>query len=215
VFGKFARIPTDGIPQFLFYLSGNIIWRYFADCLMMTSKTFLDNARLFGKVYFPRLTVPASVVITNIFQFCIQFSLFLGFYAYFIVQGASVQPNVWVLSLPLILLQMALLGIGTGILISSLTTKYRDLMFALNFGIQLWMYATPVVYPLSQVPAQYRLLFACNPMVSIVESFRYAFLGASVIEPLHVLLSWVVTLMLLMGGIILFSRIEKTFMDTV
>jgi lipopolysaccharide transport system permease protein len=215
IFGKFARIPTDGVPPFLFYMAGNVVWRYFADCLTKTSGTFITNASVFGKVYFPRLTVPISVVITNMLQFLIQFILFLGFHTYFTTQGYNIHISMWVLCLPVIILQMAFLGIGTGILISSLTTKYRDLVFALNFGVQLWMYATPVIYPLSQVPDKYRLIYCFNPMVSIVESFRYMFLGVSAIEPLQIVISWTVTLALLVAGIILFSRIEKTFMDTI
>jgi len=215
IFGKIAKIPTDGVPQFLFYLSGNVVWRYFSDCLTKTSNTFITNANIFGKVYFPRLTVPISVVITNVFQFIIQFSLFICFYVYFAIGNSAIRPGLWVLLLPVILFQMALLGSGAGILISSLTTKYRDLNFALSFGVQLWMYATPIVYPLSQVPEKYRIIYSMNPMVSVVEGFRYAFLGVSAIKPVNVAMSWIVTLMLLFAGIILFSRVEKTFMDTV
>nr|NQU93970.1 ABC transporter permease [Bacteroidota bacterium] len=215
IFGKIAKIPTDGIPPFLFYLSGNVVWGYFAQCLTGTSNTFVSNAGIFGKVYFPRITVPISVVITGIFQFIIQFTIFLGFFFYFLQKGVDVRPSLLILILPLILLQMAVLGLGVGMLISSLTTKYRDLAFAMGFGVQLWMFLTPIVYPLSQVPEKYRLLYVINPMASIVESFRAAFLGVSAVEPLHIAISIGMTIIIFLTGIVLFNRIEKTFMDTV
>ena len=215
VFGNFAKIPTDDIPPFIFYMAGNIIWGYFAYTLDQTSNTFIANAAIFGKVYFPRLTIPVGIIVSGFIQFTIQFTLFLGFYLYFMFKETPITPSWWILAMPLILLQMALLGLGMGILISSLTTKYRDLRFAMGFLIQVWMYATPIVYPLTQVPQKYRMFYACNPMVAIVESFRYAFLGSGVIQWSYVILGWVVTLTILMAGIVLFSRIEKTFMDTV
>jgi lipopolysaccharide transport system permease protein len=215
IFGKLAKIPTDGIPPFLFYMSGTVAWGYFATCLAQTSNTFVTNREIFGKVYFPRMTVPISIVITGIFQFLIQFVIFIGFLLYYWYQGANVEPSIMVLTLPLILLQMAILGLGMGILVSSLVTKYRDLTFAMTFAIQVWMYLTPVVYPLTQVPENYRNLYVLNPMVSIVESFRGAFLGVSSIEPQQILISMFVTMGIFVIGIILFSRIEKTFMDTV
>jgi len=215
VFGKVAKIPTDNIPPFLFYMSGNVAWSYFASCLGRTSDTFNTNAGLFGKVYFPRLTVPISTVVSGLLQFVIQFLLFLGFYFYFMVQGAPIVPNWWIVALPVLLIQMALLGFGMGILISSMTTKYKDLRFAMGFVIQLWMYATPIVYPLTLVPDWLKPWYVLNPMVAIVESFRYAFLGSGVLQWSYVGISWLVTLIVLFAGIILFSRIEKTFMDTV
>jgi len=215
IFGKVAKISTDGIPPFLFYMAGTVAWGYFATCLQMTSNTFVRNAGIFGKVYFPRLTVPVSSVIIGLLQFGIQFVLFLGFLLYYMWQGAEVHPNFLIFTMPLMLLQMAVLGLGFGILISSLTTKYRDLTFAMGFVIQLWMYATPIVYPLSIVPENYRLLAALNPMTSIVEYFRSAFFGTSVVEPIHVAISVSITLMVFVTGIIMFSKIEKTFMDTV
>ncbi len=215
IFGKVAKIPTDNIPPFLFYMSGNVAWGYFATCLGKTSDTFNSNAAIFGKVYFPRLTVPLSTVISSLLQFGIQFVLFLGFYFYFIVQGAPIFPKMWIFGLPVLLLQMALLGFGIGVLISSMTTKYKDLRFAMQFMIQLWMYATPIVYPLSQVPDWLIPWYVLNPMVAIVESFRYAFLGSGVIQWSYVGISWLVTLLLLFVGVVLFSRVEKTFMDTV
>ena len=215
IFGKLAKIPTDGIPPFLFYMAGTVVWGYFASCLTQTSNTFVANREIFGKVYFPRMTVPISIVITGLFQFLIQFVIFLGFLLYYWYQGAEVVPTNMILTLPLILLQMAILGLGMGILVSSLVTKYRDLTFAMTFAVQIWMYLTPIVYPLSQVPEHYRNLYVLNPMVSIVESFRGAFLGVSSIEPHHLLISVLVTMIIFIIGVILFSRIEKTFMDTV
>ncbi len=215
IFGKVAKIPTDDIPPFLFYMSGTVSWAYFATCLSRTSDTFNSNAGIFGKVYFPRLTVPLSTIISGLLQFAIQLLLFLGFYFYFMVQGAPINPKLWIIGLPVLLLQMALLGFGMGILISSMTTKYKDLRFAMGFVIQLWMYATPIVYPLSLVPDWIRPWYVLNPMVSIVESFRYAFLGSGAIQWSYVMISWAVTLVILVAGIVLFSRIEKTFMDTV
>jgi lipopolysaccharide transport system permease protein len=215
IFGRIANIPTDGVPPFLFYMAGNVAWGYFAGCLTGTSNTFVANAGIFGKVYFPRLTMPLAKVITDLLKFGIQLTLFLGFLAYFKLSGADVHFSPWLLYVPVLILQMALLGLGFGILISSLTTKYRDLTFLVAFGMQLWMYATPVVYPLSQIPEQYRALYMLNPMASVVETFRMSFLGVGSVEPLHVLLGWAVTLVVLFTGIVLFSRIEKTFMDTV
>jgi lipopolysaccharide transport system permease protein len=215
IFGKVAKIPTDNLPPFLFYMSGNVAWSYFATCLGRTSDTFNSNAGIFGKVYFPRLTVPLSIIISGLLQFGIQFLLFLGFYFYFMIQGAPILPKFWIGALPILLLQMALLGLGMGILVSSMTTKYKDLRFAMGFLTQLWMYATPIVYPLTLVPDWLRPWYVLNPMVSIVESFRYAFLGSGAIQWSYVATSWLVTLLILFAGIILFSRIEKTFMDTV
>ena len=215
IFGKLAKIPTDGTPPFLFYMAGTVTWGYFATCLTGTSNTFVANAGIFGKVYFPRLTVPISKVIIGLLQYLIQFMIFICFFLYFWQNGADVKPNYLILALPFILLQMAALGLGVGILISSLTTKYRDLSFALTFATQLWMYLTPIVYPLSQVPERYRMIYVINPMASVVELFRAAFLGPSSIEPVHIIVSVTVTVIIFFAGIFMFSRIEKTFMDTV
>ena len=215
IFSKVAKIPTDGVPPFLFYMAGTVTWGYFAACLTSISSTFVSNSEIFGKVFFPRMTVPIAIVITGFFQFFIQFVIFLGFLLYYWSQGAQVEPTIMVFTLPLILLHMAILSLGMGILISSLVTKYRDLLFAMSFAVQIWMYITPVVYPLSQVPENYRMLYVLNPMVSIVESFRGAFLGVSSIEPSHILISVIVTIGIFFTGVVLFSRIEKTFMDTV
>lgn len=215
VFGVIAGIPTDGVPQTLFYMSGIVSWNYFAGCLTRTSDTFVANAGIFGKVYFPRLAVPVSIVIINLLNFAIQFGLFLLLMLYFSLRGAAVHPNGWILLTPLLLLQMGALGLGLGILVSSLTTKYRDLTFVVGFGVQLWMYATPIVYPMSQVPIRWQWLYALNPMAAIVETFRYAFLGAGTIRPWQLTMSAGITALLLLAGVVLFSRVEKTFMDSV
>ncbi len=215
IFGRVAKISTDGLPPFLFYMAGNVIWGYFAATLNATSGTFNTNAAIFGKVYFPRLTVPLATVIVNFLQFFIQFFLFLGFYLYFFIKGATIVPTIWIIGLPVLLLQMALLSFGLGILLSSLTTKYKDLKFAMGFLVQLWMYCTPIVYPLSQIPEWLLPYYVLNPMVAIVEIFRYGFFGTSAITLSHICISWSVTLLLVFFGILLFSRIEKTFMDTV
>src|SRR4030042_4577868 len=192
VFGKIAKIPTDGAPRFIFYLSGTVAWGYFSDCLKETSDTFITNSKIFGKVYFPRLTVPLSVVIISLVKFGIQFILFLGFLAYFIAVKAPIKPNLFILLLPVLLLQMAILGLGTGILISSMTTKYRDIKFLVGFGIQLWMYATPVVYSVSVVPERFRFFYMLNPVASIVETFRQSFLGTGAVNGFDILISWAV-----------------------
>lgn len=216
IFSGVAKIPTDGLPPMLFYLAGTTPWNYFATCVTKTSSTFVNNASLFGKVYFPRLVTPLSIVASNLLQFGIQFLLFVGFLAYYLIKGTPLSPN-WLMILvltPLLLLLMALLGLGTGILVSSLTTKYRDLTFLVAFGVQLAMYATPVIYPMSSIPAKYRLLIEANPMSAIIESFRAIYLGGAV--PWAQLgISACVTGFLLLLGIAVFNKVEKTFMDTV
>ena len=215
IFGRIAGLPTDGLPPFLFYMSGIVIWSYFAECLNKTSDTFISNAILFGKVYFPRLTVPLSISISNLVSFSIQFLLFLAFTVYFWLQGANVQPNLWVLLTPLLLLMMAGMGLGGGIIVSSLTTRYRDLRFLVGFGTQLLMYATPVIYPVSAVPENLRFLIELNPLTPIVESFRYAYLGSGTVSIYNLLYSLIWTISLLLVGTVIFNRVEATFMDTV
>lgn len=215
IFGSVAQIPTDGIPHMLFYLAGIINWNYFSGCLTSTSDTFVANAGVFGKVYFPRLTVPVSVVITNMIRYLIQYVIFIIVLGIFMYRGTPLNLG-WTIALtPVLLLYMALMSLGFGIWISSLTTKYRDLRFALPFFVQLWMYATPVVYPLSLIPEKYKMIIALNPMVPVVELFRYAYLGAGTINQQYIFMSVSFTLFILVTGIILFNRIEKTFMDTV
>lgn len=215
VFGQIAKIPTDGLPQPLFYLSGIVGWNYFSNCLNRTSNTFVAYAHIFGKVWFPRLTVPISNVISNLITFAIQFALFLCFYTYFYLKGAAIAVSPMIVLFPLLLLQMAALGLGFGIIVSSLTTKYRDLSQLVGFGVQLWMYATPIVYPASQIPAKYQWIIALNPMAPIIETFRYAFLGVGTVYPWQMVLSAAITMLVLLSGIVLFSRVEKSFMDTV
>ncbi len=215
IFGRIARLPTDGLPQFLFYMSGTVVWTYFAECLNKTSNTFITNSQLFGKVYFPRLSVPISILFSNLVAFVIQFLLFLCFMLYFWASGAAIRPNLWVLLTPLLILMMAGLGLGFGIIVSSLTTRYRDLRFLVTFGVQLWMYATPVIYPVSSIPERYRILIQANPITPLVEAFRYAFLGAGAPNLLNLLYSGGFMLVVLTIGILLFNRIEATFMDTV
>ncbi len=215
VFGQIAKLPTNGLPQVLFYLSGIVMWNYFAACLNTTSNTFVANAGIFGKVYFPRLVIPISVVITNMLSFGIQFVLFLALLIFFMLQGAVVAPNLWILVTPLLVLQMGCLGLGCGIIVSSMTTKYRDLSLLVTFGVQLWMYATPVVYPVSMASGLMSWVLILNPMTAIIEIFRYAFLGGQMIPLWYWLVSGAITVILFMVGIILFSKVEKNFMDTV
>ena len=216
VFGQIAKISTDGVPQFLFYMAGNTAWTYFSSCLTATSATFTGNAHLFGKVYFPRLISPITTVIYGLLSFGIQLILMLCLMAFFIFgRGEAVYPNTWILLVPLMIFQMAMLGLGIGIIISSLTTKYRDLSILVGFGVHLWMYATPIVYPMSQVPEFLQGIIKLNPMAPIVNNFRYAFLGCGTPEITSWLVSMLVTAVFLFIGVVLFSKVEKTFMDTV
>lgn len=215
VFGNIANISTDGMPQIVFYMLGTTVWTYFSTCLTKTSTTFTGNAAIFGKVYFPRLVTPISTVISGLINFAVQFAMFLGFAIYYYISGAPIHPNIYILITPLLLLQLACLSLGFGIIISSLTTKYRDLAVLVTFGVQLWMYATPVVYPASQIGGKLKTLMMLNPVSPIVESFRYAFLGSGSIPWNFLGISVVTTLVVLFIGVVLFSRVEKTFMDTV
>jgi len=215
VFGNIAKIPTDGLPQILFYMSGIVGWTYFASCLNSTSNTFVANAGIFGKVYFPRLTLPISIVISNLIQFFIQFFLLAVFMIYYKLIGADFHLNLYMLLLPVLIVLMAGLGLGFGIIISSLTTKYRDLTNLVGFGVQLWMYATPIIYPLSEIPEKYRIFVLANPLTPIIETFRYALLGAGTVDWYHLLYSFGFTVFVLGIGIVLFNKVEQTFMDTV
>lgn len=216
VFGRIAGLPTDGVPEFIFYMAGTTVWNYFSNCLIRTSNTFTANASIFGKVYFPRLAVPVSVVISQIIAFAIQFALFLAFYGVYVWQGAAMQPNGTIALLPILLVLMGGLGLGFGVLISSLTTKYRDLQVLVTFGVQLWMYATPVIFPLSSMMGKsYRWLFLANPMTSIVETFRYGFFGEGVFSWGLLGYTAVFTGLLLVVATSIFNRVERTFMDTV
>ncbi len=215
IFGNIAQLSTDGLPKMLFYLSGVTAWNYFAECLTKTSETFSANANIFGKVYFPRLAVPVSIVISNLIRFGIQLGLFLAFYLFFLFRGTAIQPTSALLLMPLLVLLMAALGLGTGIIVSSMTTRYRDLRFLVQFGVQLLMYTTPVIYPLSKLPEQYRWIMLANPMTPIIESFRYAFLGTGAFSWGYLGLSAAMAAVILGLGILLFNHVEKTFMDTV
>lgn len=215
VFGKIGRIPTDGMPPFLFFLLGNTAWTYFASCLNRSATTFSGNSGLFGKVYFPRMVMPLSTILANLLTFAIQFGLFLGFYALYWMRGVPIEPNWRIIILPFLLVQMAALGLGIGCIVSALTTRFRDLAYMISFGTQLWMYASCVVYPLSQIPPEWRWIFILNPMVPIIESLRFAFLGGGIVELWHLAISATVTLILLIIGLVMFSRSEKTFMDTI
>lgn len=215
VFSNIAKIPTDTIPPMLFYMAGTVAWNYFSTCLNSTSNTFVANQQIFGKVYFPRMVVPISVVISQLVQFGIQFVLFTLLYLYFFVKGVPLAFNAYLLLLPLLVAQMAALGLGFGMIVSSMVTKYRDLTFLMEFGVQLWMYATPIVYPVSQIPEQWRALYSLNPMVSVVELFRQAFFGVSTFSWSMYAVSLLVTLCVLFSGVVIFSKVEKSFMDTV
>ncbi len=217
VFSGMAQIPTGGLPPMLFYLAGTTAWNYFAACLTKTSTTFTANAGLFGKVYFPRLIIPLSVVVSNLIQFGIQFLLFLGFFAWHGVAGAPVHPH-WsqiVLLTPLLLLLMCFLGLGCGIIVSSLTTKYRDMQFLVGFGVQLLMYGTPVIYSLGSIPEKYRPWLEANPVTPIIECFRGIYLGAGEWSAGSLAYAAGFTLVTLFFGLLIFHRVEKTFMDTV
>jgi len=215
IFGRIASLPTDQAPDFVFYLAGSVVWGYFAECINKTSGTFITNANLFGKVYFPRLAVPISILLSNLIAFAIQFVLFLAFVGYYWLSGLSTPPNWTVLLLPYYILAMAGLGLGFGIIVSALTTRYRDLQFLVRFGVQLAMYATPVIYPLSSIPEKYKIFILANPMTSIVEGFRYSFLGAGTLDVWGLIYSFIFMIITLVIGITLFNRIETTFMDTV
>lgn len=218
IFGKIANISTGGLPPFLFYLSGTTMWNYFAECLNKTSNTFISNAHIFGKVYFPRLTVPISIVISNLIAFSIQFILFLTvlFYYYF-SDSNCIFLNFYILLLPILIMIMAGIGLGLGIIISSLTTKYRDLRFLVTFGVQLLMFATPIIYPLSSVVGKKKIILLANPISSVVETFRMSFTGIGVqdFSWYHLLYSFIFMIVVLFIGIFLFTKIEKSFMDTV
>jgi len=215
VFGNIAGLAPAGVPSFAFYLCGSIAWGYFSTCLTTTSSTFTANASILGKVYFPRLVMPVSTVISQLISFTIQFVFFLGFLIFYWVTGANVRPNAWMLMTPVFLVHMALLSLGVGVIISALTTKYRDLAMVVGFGVQLWMYATPVAYDISVIPEKFLSVYMLNPVTPIITMFRYAFLGVGTPCWDAYAISCAVTVVVLVIGIMLFNRVEKTFMDTV
>jgi lipopolysaccharide transport system permease protein len=215
VFGKMGGFSTDDLPQPLFYLAGITAWNYFADCLTKTSTVFKDNANIFGKVYFPRLIMPLSIVVSNLVRFGVQFLLFLLVMCFYTIKGASFHIT-WALSLfPLVVILMAAMGLGAGMIISAMTTKYRDLAFLLTFGIQLLMYATTVIYPLSSASDKYRWLIEANPMTALIETFRYGFLGKGSFSWASLGYSSALTVTFLLAGVIIFNKVEKNFVDTV
>lgn len=220
VFGGIAGMGTDGVPQMAFYLPSTAIWTFFAACVTNNATTFTANAAVFGKVYFPRLTTPISNVLSSMIQFLIQFAVAMIFIVFYVIQG-KVSPNWWAFwMIPLALIHLGMMGMGFGIIISSLTTKYRDLSILVTFGVQLWMYATPIVYPLSQLSDRFhaewvKTIIMINPVTMPVELFRYAVLGKGTIDYLFMAISWAITIIVLVFGIMVFNKVERTFMDTV
>lgn len=215
VFGGIAGIPTDGLPQPMFYLAGIVCWQYFADCLTKTSSTFIDNQNIFGKVYFPRLIVPLSTVVSNLVRMFIQFLLFVAVYVFYLIKGVHVEPNIYILLVPVLIIMLAGLSLGFGIIISSLTTKYRDLTILFNFIVQLWMYATPIIYPLSTMSPDRQWIMALNPLTSIIEAFKYGTMGVGTFNWAQLAYSFGFMVVLLAGGIVIFNKVQRTFMDTI
>ncbi len=215
VFGNMAKISTDGIPQVLFYLAGITFWNFFSEALNKSSTVFRDNQNIFGKVYFCRLVVPLSIVMNNLVRFGIQLSVFAIVYAYYLIQTDAIQPNAFAFLFPLLVLINAGLALGFGLIITSMTAKYRDLFFLLQFGIQLWMYATPIIYPLSEVPEQYRIFAVINPLTAIIETFKYGFIGVGTFSWGYLAYSFLCMLVIALIGIISFNRMEKTFVDII
>lgn len=214
VFGNIANMSTNGIPQFVFYMSGNTLWLYFAKCLNGTANTFVGNAGVFGKVYFPRLVSPIAVTISGLISFGVQFGLFLIAVIYYSLKNI-ISPNYMVIVTPILIVELAMLALGCGIIISALTTKYRDLSVLVTFGVQIWMYGSAIIFPVSSLPEKWANIFMLNPVVPIVEAFRYAFTGKGIFSATYLSISILVTIIILFIGIILFNKVEKTFMDTV
>lgn len=215
IFGKMAKLAPVGVPELAFFLSGVTIWGYFSESLTKTATIFRDNAGVFGKVYFPRLIIPMSIVVSGLMKFAIQFALFISVVLYYTFVKNAIHPNIWVLATPLLLLLMAGFAMGLGMIFSSLTNKYKDLVFLLSFGVQLFMYATPVVYSVSTLPEQYRWAVKINPLTPIFECFRYGYLGTGNFNPMSLLTSTGIIACLLFLGAIIFNKVEKSFMDTV
>jgi len=215
VFGGFAKLSTDGLPQPLFYMAGIVTWNYFSDCLNKTSSTFTTNQAIFGKVYFPRLIVPLSTVASNLIRLGIQVLLFVAIYIFYLAIGVKIAPNLYALLIPVLILMLAGLSLGFGIIISSMTTKYRDLTILFTFVVQLWGYATPVMYPMSMVPAKYQWLVALNPVTSIVEAFKYGTMGSGTFSWGQLGYSFGFMMVLLGIGIVVFNKVQRSFMDTV
>ena len=220
IFGNIAGLAANGVPSFVFYFSGTILWNYFSISLSVTSTTFVTNSAILGKVYFPRLVMPISTVISNLISLGIQFVFFICFFLFYFFTGSGLQPNLYILMTPLLVVQLAFLSLGFGVIISSLTTKYRDLAMLVGFGTQLWMYATPVAYDIDKMTifakgGSLHTVYMLNPVTPIVNIFRYAYLGIGSIEWIYYIIGWITTLLVFFIGVILFNRVEKTFMDTV
>ena len=214
VFGNIAKLSTDGIPQVLFYLSGITLWNYFSSCLTGTSNIFTTNASIFGKVYFPRLVMPITIVISNLMKFAVQFTLFLAVWIFYFSKG-EIQPNIWILATPFLIVLMAIFALGVGMIFSALTTKYRDLQMLLTFGVSLMMYATPVIYPVSSITGVWKKLAYYNPLTGIFECFKYGWMGQGEFTVEMLLISTAIIIVLLVIGTVTFNKVEKSFMDTV
>jgi lipopolysaccharide transport system permease protein len=215
IFGDIAQISTDGTPAYLFYMSGNTIWVYFSSCISSTSTTFAGNVGIFGKVYFPRLAMPIASIISQLITFGVRFGVFLAVWLFFLLSGDSVHPTGWAFLLPVLLLIVAGMGFALGIIISALTTKYRDLQQLLGVGLQLVMYASPIIYPLSEAPDRWRSFLLLNPLAPVLEVFRLGFLGKSAISPIYLLYSAGFTIVTLLISLIIFNKAESTFLDTI
>lgn len=215
LFGQVAKLSTDGIPHMPFYLAGITIWNYFSECLSKNATVFKDNSGVFGKVYFPRLIMPLTIVVSGLMRFAVQFALFIAVVIYYTFVEKSIHPNLWILMTPFLMLLMAGFAMGLGMIFSSLTTKYKDLVFLLTFGIQLFMYATPVVYSVTSIPEKYKGFVEANPLTGIFECFRYAYLGSGSFESSSLIHSTLIISVLVFIGILVFNKVEKSFMDTV
>jgi lipopolysaccharide transport system permease protein len=215
VFGRIAKIPTDGVPPFVFFLSGTVVWTYFANVITDTSVTFSKNAHVFGKVYFPRLVTPIATTISKLIAFSIQFLFFVSYLTYLKLSGVSISPNLWILATPALLLALAMLALSCGLLITAMTTRYQDLAVLVGFGVQLAMYASPVIYPISSLPEKWQFWANLNPIAPILECFRFAFLGVGQFQPQQLILSGVIISLMFVFSAIVFSRVERTFADTI
>lgn len=214
IFGNVAKLSTDGVPMLVFYMAGITLWSYFSTCLTAVSSVFNTNASIFGKVYFPRLIMPLTIVISNLIKFGIQFLLFLGFVVYYTFED-KIQPNIWVVATPYVIVLMALTAMGVGLILSSMTTKYKDLNMLIVFGIQLFMYATPVIYPSSSIPQEYVWIAKLNPLANLFDYIRYAYLGAGNFSIDYFIYPSIFAIVILFSGIVVFNKVQKTFMDTV